>query len=66
MDKHFREAGHSFDDFRMIVIEEIDDKNMTKEQIRQTLLRREDFWVKTLGTLEPQGFNERLNFPSHA
>ena len=66
IDKHFREAGHSFDDFRMIVIEEIGDKNMTKEQVRQTLLRREDFWVKTLGTLEPQGFNERLNFPSHA
>ena len=66
IDKHFREPGHSFDDFRMIIIEEINDKNMTKEQTRQTLLRREDFWVKTLGTLEPQGFNERLNFPSQA
>ena len=37
---------------------------MTKEQIRHALLRREDFWVKSLGTLEPLGFNEKLNFPN--
>ena len=66
IDQHFRTPGHSFDDFRIIVIEEIGDNTMTKEQIRHTLLRREDFWIKTLGTLEPQGFNERLNFPSQA
>ena len=64
IDKHFLEPGHQIDrDFRMIVIEEISQKNMTKEQTRLTLLRREDFWIKQLNTLEPNGFNDRLNFP---
>ena len=67
IDAHFREPGHDFDrDFRLIVIEEIEDKNMTKEQVRETLLRREDFWVLKLKTLEPRGFNDRLNFPNEA
>ena len=67
IDQHFRTDNHSFEDFRIIVIEEIENRQtMTKEQIRLALLRREDFWVKTLGTLEPLGFNEKLNFPSQA
>ena len=66
IDKHFREPGHTFDDFRIIIIEEIADKTMTKEQARHTLLRREDFWIKTLGTLEPHGYNDKLNYPSQA
>ena len=66
IDRHFREPGHTFNDFRIIIIEEIADMTMTKEQIRHTLLRREDFWIKTLGTLEPHGYNDKLNFPSQA
>ena len=67
IDQHFRSPNHTFGDFRLIVIEEIENQNtMTKEQIRLALLRREDFWVKTLGTLEPRGFNEKLNFPAQA
>ena len=66
IDQHFREPGHTFDDFRMIVIEEITDQNLTKEQIRHTLLQREDFWITKLQTLEPNGFNDRLNFPHAA
>ena len=67
VDQHFRSENHSFEDFRVIIIEEVEnEKTMTKDEIRQTLLRREDFWVKTLGTLEPLGFNEKLNFPSLA
>ena len=66
IDKHFLEPGHDFNrDFRMIVIEEITQTNMTKEQTRLTLLKREDFWIKKLGTLEPNGFNDRLNFPEN-
>ena len=64
IDRHFMEPGHDFNrDFRMIIIEEISQRNLTKEQIRTTLLRREDFWMQKLGTLEPHGFNDRLNFP---
>ena len=67
MDQHFRLPDHTFGDFRIIIIEEIEQqKTMTKEQIRLALLRREDFWVKQLGTLEPRGYNEKLNFPSQA
>ena len=66
IDQHFREPGHTFDDFRMIVIEEITDQNLTKEQIQHTLLQREDFWITKLQTLEPNGFNDRLNFPHAA
>ena len=67
IDQHFRSENHSFGDFQLIVIEEIENqRTMTKEQIRLALLRREDFWVKALGTLEPLGFNEKLNFPSQA
>ena len=29
----------------------------------QLLLRREDFWVMKLSTLQPNGFNETLNYP---
>ena len=67
IDQHFRSPDHTFEDFRTIIIEEIEHQHtMTKEQIRLALLRREDFWVKTLGTLEPRGYNEKLNFPSQA
>ena len=63
IDQHFREENHSFKDFRIIIIEEIADQNMTREQVRHTLLTREDFWIKKLQTLEPNGFNDKLNFP---
>ena len=65
IDQHFREENHNFDrDFRIIMIEEISDKNMTREQVRKTLLKREDFWIKKLDTLEPNGFNDKLNLPN--
>ena len=65
IDRHFLVPGHDFDrDFRLIVIEEISNKNLTKEQTRLALLRREDFWIKKLETLEPNGYNDRLNFPN--
>ena len=47
----------------MIVIEEISNQNMTRDQIRRILLKREDFWITKLQTLEPHGFNDKLNFP---
>ena len=64
MDRHFQLPGHNFDrDFKLTVIEAVGNSNMTKEQTRELLLRREDFWTLKLNTLEPKGFNERLNFP---
>lgn len=67
VDKHFLLPDHNFDrDFKLILIESIGDVNMTKDQIRETLLRREDFWIRKLGTLEPHGFNVGLNHPNEA
>ena len=65
IDRHFADPTHNFNrDFRLIIIEEITQRNLTKEQIRATLLRREDFWICKLGTLIPNGFNDRLNHPA--
>ena len=67
VDKDFSQDGHDFNrDFRIIVIEEVTKKNLTKDQMRNILLRREDFWILKLKTLEPLGFNEKLNFPVEA
>ena len=64
VDKHFCQPGHDFNwDFRIIVIEEVTKKNLTKEQMREIQMRKEDFWILKLRTLEPLGFNEKLNFP---
>ena len=66
-DKHFLLPDHNFDrDCKFIIIEAIDNRNMTKEQIREMLLHREDFWMLKLKTLEPNGFNMSLNYPSNA
>ena len=65
IDRHFTDGNHDFNrDFRIIVIEEITNKHLTKEQTRNTLLHREDFWINKLKTLEPAGFNDKLNFPA--
>ena len=64
IDRHFDQPDHDFNrDFRLIVIEQITKKNLTKEQMRTILLKREDFWTLKLNTLAPNGFNDRLNFP---
>ena len=64
VDRHFLSPGHKLDrDFKLIIIEEISNPNMSKEKIRVTLMRREDFWILKLDTLQPNGFNEDLNYP---
>ena len=47
----------------LTMIEEITNQNMTKEKIRDVLMHREDFWILKLDTLQPNGFNEDLNYP---
>ena len=67
IDRHFQEPGHDFNrDFSLIIIEGITKKNLTKEQMRELLQKREDFWILKLGTLEPRGFNDKLNYPAEA
>ena len=65
VDKHFGENGHNFlKHARIILIEQIKDKTKTKEEMRSILEKREDFWMKALNTLQPDGFNQSLNHPN--
>ena len=65
IDRHFLLPDHHFDrDFKLTIIEEVTKLDLPKEQIRELLLRREDFWILKLDTLHPKGFNEQLNHPS--
>ena len=62
IDRHFLLPGHDFDrDFKLTIIEQINNKDMTREKTRETLERREDFWITKLGTMHPNGFNDKLN-----
>ena len=62
-DKHFRLPGHNFDhDTRFVLLEQIrNEKALSKEEIRNILEDREDFWMVKLRTLAPDGHNDRLN-----
>ena len=64
VDRHFLLPGHNFDShFKLTIIEEITNQHMTKEKIRDVKMHREDFWILKLDTLQPNGFNEDLNYP---
>jgi hypothetical protein len=65
VDQHFATAGHDFyKHAKITLIEKIENTtNMTKEEITYTLEKREDFWMIKLNTLNPDGFNQGLNFP---
>ena len=64
IDRHFQEQDHNFDQhFKITIIEKIDNLDMDIESKKELLLKREDFWIRKLGTLAPNGFNEELNFP---
>ena len=64
VDTHFAQPGHNFErDARFTIIEKIKKANLSQEELTNLLLRREDFWMKKLQTIEPNGFNQGLNFP---
>ena len=64
VDIHFGQPGHSFDkDARFTIIEKVKKSNIQKDEVADLLLRREDFWIKQLQTIQPHGFNQGLNFP---
>lgn len=64
VDKHFLTMGHIFNEHaEFTIIETVTKPNLSKEQMTNLLLKREDFWMTKLNTLKPNGFNESLNFP---
>ena len=61
-DHHFALPGHDFDKHaRFVLIEQINDKDLTKLETRALLESREDFWIERLRTIQPHGHNDRYN-----
>ena len=62
--QHFNNQTHNFTEHaKFIIIEQLKKTNCGKEELRRRLEHREDFWIKTLQTLNPQGLNQELNHP---
>ena len=60
--RHLTKAKHSFNrQSKFTLIEAITNVNKPKEILQEILKRRENFWIKTLGTLHPRGLNQELN-----
>ena len=60
--KHFNREGHNFNrDAKFIIIEQIRNIEGNEGQLKNTILARENFWIKKLQTLKPKGFNQELN-----
>ena len=64
--QHFSHPTHDFNrDAKFTIIEEIINKSLPTLEIRKILEGREDFWMKRLRTLHPDGFNRELNNSSY-
>ena len=62
IDQHFNQAGHDFDrDAEFTLIENLKNLEGDKETKRKRIKARENFWIKELKTLHPDGLNEYLN-----
>ena len=61
--QHFKQVSHDFNkNAKITIIEELKQhNNKSLKQKRSILEEREDFWIKRLKTLHPNGFNKELN-----
>lgn len=55
--KHFAEHGHTISDLKWRILETVNPGESNNE-LKRNLLKRETYWIHTLGTLAPQGLNE--------
>ena len=61
-DKHFALPRHDFNQHaRFTLIEQINDKGLTKAETRELLEDRGDYWMLRLQTLNPNGMNNHIN-----
>ena len=61
----FRLPGHNLNKHaKFTLIEQLNDTNVDKELLKHRLKKREGFWIIKLKTLQTNGFNAELNFPS--
>ena len=64
VDTHFLQPGLNFErDAKFTIIEKIKRTDLSGTHLTNLLLRREDFWMTKLGTIESERFNTGLNFP---
>lgn len=60
--RHFVQDKNIFNKHaKLTLIESITNKNKTEEAIPELLNKREDFWIRTLETLQPNGLNHESN-----
>ena len=60
--QHFKQASHDFNiHAKIAIIEQLKHQDRGLPTMRATLEEREDFWIKRLKTLHPNGFNQELN-----
>ena len=60
--QHFKKCNHNFNEHaRFIIIEQLKDQGRSPEIMRRILENREDFWIKKLLTIVPNGLNKGLN-----
>ena len=60
--QHFNGNGHRFNtDAQFTIIEQLQRSNKTTSEMRTILENRENFWIRKLNTLHPNGFNMELN-----
>ena len=63
VDQHYGQPGHDSTKHACItLIEQIQNRNKSKEEMTHILEKRVDFWIKALDTLHPNRFNQGLNF----
>ena len=63
--QHFCLPGQKFNKHaKFTLMEQLNDTNIDKKLIKYMLKKPEDFSIMKLKTLQPNGFNNQLNFPN--
>ena len=60
--QHFKKCNYNFSEHACsIIIEQLKDQRRSPEIMRRILENREDFWIKNLQSIVPNGLNKGLN-----
>ena len=60
--KQFQEKGQNFNKHaKFIIIGKLENLHSSKEELREMIVIRENFWIQKLKTLVPFGLNQELS-----
>lgn len=62
MVQHFMDRGHTLEDFKFVVLEEITCKGDSKIDLHRFLLQCETYWIFRLNTLAPNGMKIGIDY----